>query len=223
MKIYNRFFIRFIFAINKYGFIHFFTRNIINLFHKIFKDKFHVYGMRFSEFKYPFSKKYPFSIKKHNKPSSIDTATIADICKYRCKEVFTEQLNTRFKNKSIFWILRDHRNHLLGFLWTRPGSIYEPYFWPLMQNDAVIFDVEIFPFARKKKLSIFFLFEVLQSLFNSKYSRCFIETKEWNIPMQRAAEKCGFTHIGTLRTFGFKSLSLIRWYPLTDSILRRKL
>ena len=37
-------------------------------------------------------------------------------------------------------------------------------------------------------------------------------TKEWNIPMQKAVEKCGFKHIATYRKFGNKSISFIKWH-----------
>ena len=158
--------------------------------------------------------KYIRVIHKESK-EQISVKDIDKIISYRGRYIdatdVTRELDNRFVKGSRVW-LNYYHGKLSGYIWSIRGGIVSPYFFPVPPNDAVLFDMDIFPEFRGQGLNSIIIKYILSDLKRNGFTRTYIKTQVWNKSSLRSLAKTHFKHYGTIRMFHILGKDITVWH-----------
>lgn len=155
-----------------------------------------------------------YNIEKINSFNEIRQDDLNVLNRYLGKKKISNQINKRFEIPQTCLNLLKVDNKLVGFIWTIRGGYVVPFYFPVLENDAVIFDVVIFPKYRGQRLSSIFTEYITCLLRNDGLIRIFISVATWNNSSLRWVKKMDYRRLGTTRKFRMFHIYLTRWYNL---------
>ena len=91
------------------------------------------------------------------------------------------------------------------------GGTVNPHFYPLIKKDVHLFDGEIFPEFRGRRLNPLFVDYMLSMFKNKGMERAFIEMREWNEANRRSIGKTSFHNIGVARKINVFGRNVVIW------------
>jgi ribosomal protein S18 acetylase RimI-like enzyme len=121
-----------------------------------------------------------------------------------------ENIRERFKRGALLWLVV-YENGLAGYGWVLHADTIEPYYFPLAQRDAHLFDFHVFPHYRGKGINPYLVDCILDDLASSGSMRAFIEVAEWNKPQLSSLRKTAFRHLGSVRSFTVLGHRFMLW------------
>jgi hypothetical protein len=122
------------------------------------------------------------------KESDLSFQERKELDRLRHPAINKSQLTERFSAGAKLWIAKLD-GAIVGFVWTMKGSTLRPYFFPMLEEDAHLFDNEIGTFHRGRGINPVFINHVLYELKNQGICRVFMETKVWNWSEIRSLQK----------------------------------
>ena len=125
------------------------------------------------------------AIEKEDKILEIDFMRLMD---YIGREQTKFQFKERFSRWAILWLVK-HKSNVAGFIWCSKKSPIEPYYFPLGENDALLFDGAVLPEYRGRNIYPIFLTKVFYELKKRGVVRVIIDAYKWNKPALRSLEK----------------------------------
>jgi GNAT superfamily N-acetyltransferase len=120
------------------------------------------------------------------------------------------QLSERFAKGASLWLFKlDGR--LAAYGWTIIGRTVERHFFPLMANDAHLFDYFVFPEYRGRRINPALVNHILARLASERRSRAFIEAAQWNTAQLSSLVRTPFQPFGRAWKCRFWGRTLVIW------------
>jgi hypothetical protein len=151
-------------------------------------------------------------IKRIEKIEEILNDDLHILSKNRGNDYVSRKIKQRLALKNTYFYLYKVDDDLVGCFWTIRGSYVTPYYVPVSKNDAVLFDVEIFPEFRGQGLSLILTEYISYLLRNEGVVRIYISVANWNKASLRWVAKIKFLTYGEARKFKIFGITLTRWY-----------
>lgn len=148
------------------------------------------------------------AVNHYSQLQSYDLERIFDhLGKYRTEH----ELHDRLEKGANLWLLRvEHK--LAALIWSIRGKMTEPYFLPLMADDAVLFAAETFPDYRGRGLYPLLVECVFGELKKQKVVRVYGMAATWNAASLRGLAKTRFRHYGKASMLHLQDKTITVWY-----------
>lgn len=130
--------------------------------------------------------------------------------KYHDERILKHQIKNRFDKGAVLWLAKLNYE-IVGFIWTIRRHTLKPFFFPLLDSDAYLFDNEIFKDYRGKGINPVFVNKVLMELRNEGYIRAFIDTRLWNKSEIHSLEKTCFTKLAIVSQVQLLGKNIVNW------------
>jgi hypothetical protein len=140
----------------------------------------------------------PITINKIEKKEDINDEDLKNFARHIGDRVIQYDMLERFPKGAILWLVK-YDDQLAGFLWTIKGKTIEPFYFPLMHNDAYLFDGGIFEEFRGMNIYPLFLTQLLYNLKIDGAIRSYFVAHEWNKSVLRAFSKTPSKIIGAAK------------------------
>ena len=129
------------------------------------------------------------------------------------KERRLQTFNRRFSNGAILWLSKKD-NEVAGYIWSINSEPGKPYFFPLLKEDVLLFDAEVFAKYRGLGINAILTECVLIELQKMGKGRAFLQTKEWNISEINSLKKTTFKIIGIAKRKTKGKENIVIWYNM---------
>lgn len=133
--------------------------------------------------------------------------------KYRGRGAVLHQMKERLRNGARLWLIRVD-GHFAGFLWSMRSGTVAPFYFPLTNNDVVIFDIETFSEFRGRGLNPLLMNFTMYKLKREGVLRFFICVNVWNKSSIHALRKTCFGKFGVARKFHVFNKNFVIWHEM---------
>lgn len=89
------------------------------------------------------------------------------------------EVERRFSKNAILWLAK-YNDHVTAFIWSIKHLPLEPYFFPIGENDVLLFDGAVMPEYRGRNIYPMFLTKIFHVLKEKGMTRVFIDAYKWN-------------------------------------------
>src|SRR3990167_736828 len=103
------------------------------------------------------------TVERKQSETELDPLDLQEIVNFSNPEQAQRNIKERFERGASLWIIKS-RDKLAGYGWTLRGRTMEPYFFPLGQDDAYLFDGFVFSKYRGRGLMPLWLNQALRNL-----------------------------------------------------------
>jgi ribosomal protein S18 acetylase RimI-like enzyme len=132
------------------------------------------------------------------------------ILNYWVKDLKQAQIKERFERGATLWMVKSE-SLTIGFGWSIIGTHMGPHFFPVAENDAYLFDYEIFPDFRNRGINALLVNHVLTSLGREGAQRAYIDAHSWNEAEIRSLGRTHFKKLGEAAEFRIFGRTVVIW------------
>lgn len=155
-----------------------------------------------------------YELVRINDINQISDIHMQKIQNYIGNKYLINQLKSRLNLKgTILWFYIINKE-LVGFVWTIQGNYVAPYYIPILENDVVLFDVDVFPEYRGKGINPIFTNYILKKLKEIEIVRAFVTVAIWNKSSIRTLEKTDFKKFAVVRKLYTFGINITFWYKI---------
>jgi ribosomal protein S18 acetylase RimI-like enzyme len=149
-------------------------------------------------------------VQRIDRASELATEDLEQMTRAWYPPAVRRQVSERFAHGAVLWLFRSGPA-LAGYGWTLRGRTIEPYFFPLRNNEAHLFDFFVFPEFRGRRINLILMTMIFRQLAEEGADCAFIETAEWNTPQLRSLRRLPFERIGCARVFRLLGRTVVVW------------
>ncbi len=142
----------------------------------------------------------PFAVRCIRTLAELNQDHLQQMTGFWNAKIAYDNICERFKRGALLW-LAEYENGLAGYGWVLRGDTIEPYYFPLTQRDAHLFDFHVFPQYRGKGVNPYLVNCIFDDLAADGSVRAFIEAAEWNKPQLSSLRKTAFRYLGSVKSF----------------------
>lgn len=151
-----------------------------------------------------------FTIERFTSAEQISNDDIEALCTHRDRSLMLKQIAERLA-QGVILFLPKFCGEVVGFSWCVRGTTLIPYFFPFTQNDARIFDTEIFAEFRGHAFAPVLLQYMFLTMRNEGVVRIFTEIYAWNCPCLRAVQKGDFKEYARAKLLKLFGKTIVLW------------
>ena len=155
----------------------------------------------------------PLEIEQIHREEDIPDLALKRILQHWNERLMKRHIKERFEKGARLWLAKVEKDYA-GFGWSIVGTSIEPYFFPLSNSDAHLFNFHIFPEYRGNGINPLLVNHMLLVLKNEKINRALIETNTWNKAQIRSLEKTYFHKLGRARKITILGKTIVIWLQL---------
>lgn len=178
-------------AVHKQGLLPFFRRRLTAAYHRLFYSRVFVWRWRHGE---PLvDGNLDLRIERHIAASELPLTVLDDLVAGD-GDSFLLRMHEEFSDDGVLWI-GYFADRVAGYQWSRRGDRVPSWYFPLTENDVVIFSTVTFYEFRGQNIGPTLMAHICREEVLSE-GIATADTLIWNTPAVRFVEKTGFTNLG---------------------------
>lgn len=127
------------------------------------------------------------------------------------KERTQHDMRERFDKGAVLYVMKENQQ-MAAFIWSLRKRMVEPFFFPLAEDDVVVFDAESLPEYRGRGFYPLLVRWVLCRLRKEGASRVYMAAKVWNASSLRGLAKTPFRRFGMAQMVRVCGKTITIWY-----------
>jgi hypothetical protein len=205
------YYIRFIRYFSKNGLKQVIKRMIEKSYQNIFKKNDFVFYQELTQLtEHDVQHQQNITIESKTNEKEIGKVDLGRLIQHIGEEIILTQLKERFAKAAVLWLIKVDDN-LAGYVWSIGRSTLGPYYFPLCDNDAFLFDTSVFHAYRGNNIYPLLHTHVMLELKRRGVIRVIFDTHEWNIPIHKSLSKVKAKKLGIVRKYRFFGRNFILW------------
>ncbi len=194
----------------KYGFLSSIYRLWIIVIRTLFQNSSIIYFSNLTDLKASPQNYFDLELESKKKEEDLTEENCKQLYAYQDKRILESQMKNRFNKGAVLWLAKLN-DEIVGFIWTIRRRTIKPFFFPLLESDAYLFDNEILSDYRGKGINPVFIDKVLIELKHEGYIRAFIDTRLWNKPEIHSLKKTCFMKLALVRQVRLLEKNIVIW------------
>jgi ribosomal protein S18 acetylase RimI-like enzyme len=149
-------------------------------------------------------------IERIRREEDIPEPALRRLLQHWNEAIMRRHIRERFIKGAVLWLAKFGKDYC-GFGWSINGSTIEPYFFPLNDCDAHLFDFYVFSEYRGSGFNPILVNHILLLLKQEGLERAFIETRAWNKEKMHSLRKTYFHKLGEVRKVVIFGKPIVFW------------